>query len=366
MPTVADALAALESLAPARIAYSWDRIGLQVGAREANVSKAVVSLDRSLAAVRFAAEIGAELLVAHHPLVWEPLERIDPATHVGRTVTELIRSGIAFAAAHTNWDAAPGGINDALAGRLGLVECVPFGSGASIGDVKLVFFCPAASTDAVVDALAAEGAGTIGLYRRCAFLSPGVGTFESLPEAQPTVGSPGQRERVDETRVEMRVPQTRMEAVRAALARAHPYEEPAADWYGLEPAQACPIGRIGQLSPAARLEAFGRQVDERLGTRSTVWGDPSQQVTRVAVVGGGADDEWRAANAAGADVLVTGEVRQHTAVEAVEQGFALIAAGHYATENPGCAALRERLAAALPEIEWHHFEPEPGQSGRPM
>jgi putative NIF3 family GTP cyclohydrolase 1 type 2 len=68
----------------------------------------------------------------------------------------------------------------------------------------------------------------------------------------------------------------------------------------------------------------------------------------------------------GADVLITGEVKQHVAVEATESGMGLIAAGHYATEHPGSGALRDRMAEAMPEIEWHLFTPEPGESGRPF
>jgi putative NIF3 family GTP cyclohydrolase 1 type 2 len=86
----------------------------------------------------------------------------------------------------------------------------------------------------------------------------------------------------------------------------------------------------------------------------------------VAVVGGAADGEWKAAQRAGASVLVTGEVKQHVALEASESGFAIIAAGHYATEQPGCSALRDRMATAMDGVDWALFEPEPGSAGRPF
>ena len=82
-------------------------------------------------------------------------------------------------------------------------------------------------------------------------------------------------------------------------------------------------------------------------------------------MGGAADGEWLAARNEGADVLITGEVRQNIAVEASESGLKIVAAGHYATEHPGCAALRDRLAAKVPVVDWDLFEPAAGLGGRP-
>ncbi|MER3496266.1 MAG: hypothetical protein C4320_05370, partial [Armatimonadota bacterium] len=71
------------------------------------------------------------------------------------------------------------------------------------------------------------------------------------------------------------------------------------------------------------------------------------------------------AQLAGADVLVTGEVRHEAALEASEAGFTLIEAGHYATEAPGIDALQRAMASRFPEVAWHSFVPAPGTAGRP-
>lgn len=366
MATVADALEALEVVAPRRYAFSWDRIGLQTGDPKAALTRAVVSLDSSREAAAFAAASGAELLLAHHPLIWEPVERIDPTSRPGDVLSVLLASNIAFAAAHTNWDAAPGGINDTLARLLGVEACAPFGAAGESSELKVVVFVPASHAESVVDALSDAGCGTLGAYQRCAFFGEGRGTYEPQPGANPMVGTVGSREHVDELRVEMRVPRERLAAARAALKQVHPYDEPAADWYALEPDRAMPTGRVGTLREPMPFGAFVERCDERLETRSLAWGDPALQVRRVALVGGAADGEWRAAREAGADVLVTGEVRQHNALEASESGFSLIQAGHFATENPGCVALRDAMERCLPDVQWLHWEPSPGQSGRPL
>lgn len=366
MATVQDVLAALERIAPSRYAFSFDKVGLQVGDPARRVERAVVSLDRSLAAVAFARERNAQLLLSHHPLIFSPLNTVDTRTHEGRTVLALAQAGIAFVAAHTNWDSAKGGINDTLARLFGLEEVVDFGSAAEVAGQKLVFFVPGDDADRVVDAVSAAGAGVLGAYRRCAFLGPGTGTFEPQEGASPAIGQVGRREKVDEVRVEMAVPAAKANAAVRALLKAHPYEEPAFDLFLLKGVAEQPAGRIGRLAEPRSLAEFGEWVESTLETKAWIWGDPARPLRRIAIVGGAADGEWVAAQRAGADVLLTGEVKQHVAVEASESGFALIAAGHYATEHPGCATLRDRLATAIPEIEWELFTPKAGWAGRPV
>ncbi|HAY14911.1 MAG TPA: hypothetical protein DCY02_10650, partial [Armatimonadetes bacterium] len=138
MATVHDVLQAIESLAPSRFAFGFDSVGLQVGDSGATVTSAVVSLDRSLGAIEFARSLGAELLVAHHPLFFDPMPRLTTRTHQDRTAIRLIESGIACIAAHTNWDSARGGVNDALAARLGLKNVRSFGSAAGVDMRELV------------------------------------------------------------------------------------------------------------------------------------------------------------------------------------------------------------------------------------
>lgn len=366
MPAVSNVLEALDRIAPARFALNFDRVGLQVGDPSAEVQRAVVSLDRSLAAVEYAESMGAQLLVSHHPLIFRPMDTVTASDHVGRTLLRLATSGIAFIAAHTNWDAAQGGVNDELSRLLGLQNVRAFGEAAQSQGLKLVFFCPAQEVESVIDAVSGAGAGEIGLYRRCAFRHAGTGTFIGLPGSNPAVGSSGGTEQVDEIRVEMVCRASDRGAIEAALNETHPYEEPAFDFFNLAPGAEQPIGRIGDLATTTTLSEWLKIVQGQLQTIAYAWGSPERKVRSIAVVGGAADDEWPAAQAAGADLLLTGEVKQHIALEASESGFALVAAGHYATEQPGAVALWSRLQAEVPDVEWSVFTPEPGLAGRPV
>ena len=366
MRTVRDILSELEKLAPSRFAFPFDKVGLQIGDPSAAVTKAVISLDRSLAAAEFAAARGAQLLLCHHPLIWDPLKSVTSETYAGRVAMTLIRNGISFVAAHTNWDSAQGGINDTLAALLNLQEVRAFGDGAPVAKLKLVAFVPPGAVDKLVDAASEAGAGVIGLYKRCAFEGPGTGTFLASEGAHPTVGAVGRVERVDETRIEMVLPTGCREAVAEAVRVTHPYEEPAFEFFQLADVEEQPIGRIGELINPVPLKEFVALVEASLSTKCLVWGEPSRAIKTVAVCGGAADDEWAHAEGSGADVLVSGEVKQHIGLEASESGFALVAAGHYATEHPGCVALRNALAGVVSDVEWLVFEPRPGEAGRPF
>jgi dinuclear metal center YbgI/SA1388 family protein len=363
MALVQDVLDALEKIAPARFAFSFDHIGLQLGDPAAPVEKIAVSLDPSLAAAKHARKVGAQVLLCHHPLVWDPLPDLRYDGSKGAVVRELVEGGVAFAAAHTNWDCAPGGINDVLAERIGLTAVRPIGSVSDKGTSKIAFMAPVGQEQAVIDAVAGTGAGVIGLYERCAFSVRGTGTFRPLAGADPTIGEVGATESVEEMRVEMVCSDGTVERAVAALVAAHPYEEPAFDVFPVKSFAGQPIGRLGALPQEMDVAAFQDHLDRCLGARTLCCAPKGHKVRNVVVCGGAAADEWVYARER-ADAFVTGEVPHHVMVVASEAGVAIAACGHYATENPGTMRLAERLAQET-GLEVVKFEPDPGTSGRP-
>ncbi len=359
--TVADLLAAIEVIAPARMAFEWDHIGLQVGSPTQTIARGVTCLDLTLDKARSLAPNTA--VVVHHPLIWNPLTSIRTDHDNGAIIAELLRKDGALIAAHTNWDAAAGGINDTLAARLGLTDIVPFGASSPVKQFKLAVFVPPSALESIFEAAAKPGAGTIGDYDQCSFRSVGEGTFRGSQGTKPAIGQAGRLERVDEVRLEMLVPMDRRQKVEAAVRKAHPYEEPAMDWSILVDGPGQSLGRLGHLPSVMPLSDFRELVDENLGTRSQVTGAPDRPIRKVAVIGGAAGDEVSAAHRAGADVYVTGEFKHHELIAASSAQLATVEAGHYATEHPGMEALRDRLAAALPKVSWSCLASEPGQNG---
>lgn len=129
MNTVNEILEFLDTLAPAASKMDWDNVGLLCGSRKQAVSKILVALDPFEDVAAEAAEIGADLIVTHHPLIFQPVKNVTDDTSIGRVILSLARNGISAINAHTNLDVAEGGVNDVLAEVLGLqnVEVVPGG-----------------------------------------------------------------------------------------------------------------------------------------------------------------------------------------------------------------------------------------------
>jgi dinuclear metal center YbgI/SA1388 family protein len=348
--TVAEVISSLERLAPPSWAEAGDRVGLQLGRSAQEVTSVLVAMDVTRGALTEARRLGAEMIVAHHPVIWAPLAEIRTDTPRGGLIAGLLRAEIAVYVAHTNLDCAPRvGPASLLADRLELLDCCPLIPAVGRAQMKLVTFLPAENVPAVRQALAEAGAGVIGAYRECSFQVAGEGHFRAPAEAQPAVGEPGEANLAPEARLEMVLPAGAEDAVVQALRRTHPYEEPAFDLYPLAavPSEAGwgRIGRLGEALPAADL---ARRVGKTLGVvQVTVAGEG--RLETVAVLPGSGRAGVEPALAGGAQALVTGELGYHDTAEATAAGLVVIAAGHAESESLLLPALAEALAEEFGE-----------------
>jgi dinuclear metal center YbgI/SA1388 family protein len=346
VPTVAAILAALNSAAPSDKGAGWDPEGLQLGDAGATVSRVAVCHEVTERVVDQAVAAQVDLLISYHPLLFDPVRAIVAGPGPGGRAYRLVRAGVALAAVHTSWDSAPGGSADALAAALGLGQNERFGPVEPQPQVKIVTFLPVDAVEAVRSALTAAGAGRIGRYEECSFITAGTGTFRAGEGADPVVGEGGGvLNDAAEVRLEMVAPKSRLAAVAAALVRSHPYEEAPFDVYDSvsNPGLIGRVGRVGDLD----LASFGQAVEAALQAAVRIAGDRTRSIGRVAVVPGAGAGLISAAAAAGAGTLVTGDVSHHRAVEAADRGMAIIDPGHAATEGPGVAALREAVAGIV-------------------
>ena len=365
---LADVVEVLDSLYPPSTAQDWDAVGLVCGDPAAVVRRVLLAVDPVGPVVTEALDGGYDLLLTHHPLYLRGTTSVAATTPKGRVVHSLVTGGAGLFVAHTNADVARPGVSDALGDLLGLRDTRPLQPLPDPLDA-LVVFVPTESAEALLDALAAAGAGSVGDYDRCAFTSTGTGTFRPLPGARPVVGEVGRVEHVAETRLELVLPRARRREVLQALCAAHPYEQPA---YGLHELVDAPgtrgLGRVGELPAPVRLGDLVRRVAAVLpatawGVRAT--GDPDRVVRTLAVCGGSGDGLLREASVA--DAYLTADLRHHPASEAPE-GLALLDAAHWATEWPWLADVAARLSAAT-TVEaavssqvtdpWTHAEPSP-------
>jgi dinuclear metal center YbgI/SA1388 family protein len=341
-----DIVDVLEQLAPPELAESWDNVGLLLGDRKADVDRILTCLTLTPDVAEEAVRSGAQLVVTHHPVLFKAVQRLTTDTAEGRTLLTLLRGGVAVYSPHTAWDNAPLGINQQLAERLDLSAIQPL-KPLNKDEVKLVTFVPPEHLLAVQQAVWDAGGGVIGNYRQCSFVLEGTGTFFGDEAANPAVGQAGRLERVAEARVEVVCPTMRLSAVLSALRSAHPYEEPAIDVYPLRglPAAGWGSGRQGALPAPLTLCELAQRVAARLpGARVEMVGPPERSIVQVGIACGAAAEYWKEAQRQGCQVLLTGEARFHTAVEVRDAGFALILAGHYATERLGMERLAQLLA----------------------
>ena len=135
MPTAGELERALFQLAPRDLAESWDNVGLLVGDCGREIHRALIALDVTAGTAAEAKEAGAELLVAHHPVMncnWSPVQTLRDDSQQGRLLLQLVRDGTAAICMHTNLDAAQGGVNDALARQLGLEQTAVLEGGGGI------------------------------------------------------------------------------------------------------------------------------------------------------------------------------------------------------------------------------------------
>ncbi|MBW3623225.1 MAG: Nif3-like dinuclear metal center hexameric protein [Armatimonadetes bacterium] len=350
--TVRDALRVLREFAPEEWAEEWDNVGLQFGREDAPLRRAMTCLDVTEETVEAARQAQADLIVAHHPMLFRPPKTLREDRAEGRLIAALIRADLAFYAAHTNVDVAPGGTNDVLADALGVTATRPLLPGPKQRQYKLAVFTPPEAVPAVIEAAARAGAGVIGNYSHCTFRAPGTGTYLPWEGANPYAGEIGRLEEAREDRLEVIVPERRLAATLEAVRAAHPYEEMAYDLYPLEnPGPPLGLGRIGTLSEAMSLDAFAAHVCDRLDAGYVDVTRGNDPVRRVAVCGGSCGKFIEAAHGAGADVFVTSEIGHHQKLLARSLGLSLVEASHAATERPVVPAMARVLREALPGLE---------------
>ncbi|NMB02371.1 MAG: Nif3-like dinuclear metal center hexameric protein [Firmicutes bacterium] len=225
--TVQDFCNVMEELAPKKLAFEWDNVGLQVGAPKKQVKVVLVTLTLTHDVLELAIKRGVDLIICHHPVIFKPLSAIRTDLPQGRLIASLLQYDISVYVSHTNLDLAAPGLNDWLARDVGIEN----------GKVL-------------------------------------------VPSTDPDVG----------------------------------------------------LGRYGKIH-STTLGELAQQLESLWNSPCRIVGDPSQHVSKVAVVGGSGGDFINQAKRVGADVLITGDVSYHDAIDAEALGLAVLDAGHFSTEK---------------------------------
>lgn len=331
-PLIRDLIRYLDAWAPPAYQEAYDNAGLLVGDPNRPVTGVLVSLDATEAIVDEAIAHGCNVIVAHHPIVFKGLKKLNGKNYVERTVIKAIRHDIAIFAAHTNLDNVAGGVNYHIASRLGLQHVQILAPKAQTLS-KLVVYVPEANLPNVLTAVYEAGAGHIANYDHCSFRVGGTGTFRPLSGAKPVVGDLLIDETVTEQRLEVILPTYLEGKVVRAMQQAHSYEVPAYDLYALNNTnQTVGSGAIGDLPEA--MDEHTWLVHLKSSMKATVIRHTAlrnQPVRRVAVCGGAGSFLLSDAVRAGADAFVTADYKYHEFFDA--DGRTVICdIGHYESE----------------------------------
>jgi dinuclear metal center YbgI/SA1388 family protein len=353
MMNVKDVVKVLEKIAPAGLAEDWDNVGLLAGDERAPVKRLLLCIDLLPAVLAEAARQKAEMVMAYHPIIFKPLSRVTANT--SPAVHGAIRQGLAVYSMHTALDSAVGGVNDVLAGMLGLRDARPIIHARGRRKCKIVVFLPPDDLHRVSGAAFAAGAGRVGNYSECAFFTHGIGTFFGGQGSRPAVGRAGRHEAAEELRLEFVAPLSRAADVCEAIRTAHSYETAAIDVYPLEDyPEGCGVGRIGRLGKPMRLETIVAKVKRGLKVprvRIAKAGGERGRISTVACLAGAGRQHHRDAAEAGAELLLTGELPHHDALAAAAAGMHVLCVGHSNSERIALGGLAKTVNRLLPELK---------------
>jgi len=363
---VKDLVRLMEQIAPLEYAEEWDKVGLLVGDSERQLTGPVLlTIDLTERVLAEAVGAGSRAIIAYHPPIFEPLNRVTDATPRQRVILRAIEAGIAIYSPHTALDSVAGGITDWLCEGLSGGEhgrpkgdvraLTPHAYQPASQQVKIVTFVRPSDVENIRNAMASGGAGLIGGYQLCSFETRGTGTFLAGEGTNPAVGQRGMLERVDEVRLEMVCSKSALSLAIELLRRFHPYEEPAIDVYELkpQPRRSAGAGRRLVLDRPATVAELTQRLKTFLKRERMRYALPGEDrpVTRIGVVPGSGASLSRLARDEGCEVFVTGEMKHHEVLGALNAGMAVILGNHTSTERGYLPRLAERMRELSPGLE---------------
>jgi dinuclear metal center YbgI/SA1388 family protein len=334
MVLVKDIISAIEDFAPVAYQESYDNSGLQVGNPNDEVKAVLLTLDVTEAILDEAIQRGANMIVAHHPLLFSGLKRISGSNYIERIVYKAIKNDISIYAAHTNLDNVRAGVNAKIAEKLGLINTSILAPMA--GNLrKLYIYVPLNALDKVRDGLFAAGAGEVSKYSECSFNTLGTGTFKPADDASPAIGvAGGSREQVEEIKLEILFEKHAESRILKALFANHPYEEVAYEVVVIQNTnQDLGAGMVGTLPKPMDEKSFLAYLKQQMKTDCIRYTPLlGKNIEKVAICGGSGSFLLKNAISAGAGVFITGDFKYHQFFDA-ENKLVIADIGHYESEQ---------------------------------
>lgn len=349
---------AIEEFAPIALQESYDNCGLQIGNPEAIASGVLLSIDVTEEVVKEAIDKKANLIIAHHPLLFKGIKNITGSTYIERVIIKAIQHNIAIYASHTCMDNATEGVNKKIAQKLGLTNTTVL-EPASDKLLKLKVYVPTNYTEKIRFALFSVGIGCIGKYDNCSFNFDGEGTFKAGEECTPFCGEKHRLHTERETCIEVILPTYLKQKVIKTLLQVHPYEEPAFDIIPIKNQwDNVGAGIIGELPLPIDETSFLHHIKKTFHL-SVLKHSPLQNkpIKKVALCGGAGASLIKQAVNKEADIFITGEIKYHDYFD-YESQILLVDIGHYESEQYTKEIFYDIITKKFPTFATHYSKVE--------
>ena len=346
----------IESKFPLALQEPYDNCGLTYGNLDTEIIGILVCLDVTEEVVAEAIQKKCNLIVSHHPVIFQGLKNITGKSMNQRVIESCIQNQVYLYALHTNLDNHYKGVNYQIANKIGLKNLKTL---APKDDtlLKLVVYVPEAKKEAIDHALFQSGAGSIGNYSECSFNVKGEGSFTPSKEANPSFGKQEKNEKIDEIRAEYIVRHTDLKSVLSAMRKHHPYEEVAHDIIPIQNTNPeIGSGMLGEITETMDEHDFLKKIksvfDLSILKHTAFLKKP---IKNVAVCGGSGAFLLEHAKKSRADVFITSDFKYHEFFDAENQ-ILILDIGHWESEQFTSNLIRDFLNEKFSNFAIHLTE----------
>lgn len=325
---LSEIISRLEEKFPRQNAESWDNVGLLIGNRENEIKKIQISLDVTMKVIENAVENNVDLIISHHPFIFSPIKDINNDSVIGRKILKLIENKIAVYSLHTNLDSTMLGLNDLVGEKLGFVN------GKIIDPVKENF------------------------YRGEFYSDNREKAEEELQKENISFKTEFHREETKFIFVHKK------EKVYSVLEKLNRKSLIQGEYFIFELENKyieSGIGRVYSLDKKENLLDVIKDIKEKLNLENAVisgYDIEKAVIKKIAVVNGAGSSYWKKAKRMGADLLITGDLKYHEALDAKEEGMYILDVGHYESEH-FFNILIEKILSELSGAEYFIYNDEP-------
>lgn len=314
----------LEKKFPKNIAESWDNIGLLVGDEDREIIKVQISLDATEEVIDHAIEVGANLIITHHPIIFSEIKNVTSKNFMGRKLLKLIENKIALYSMHTNLDSAESGLNQYICEKLGVKT-------SEILDEKymemyLLSVYIMEEFEEKLKSKIEEFKLEYNGYKNVYYTSDSMENFEKVGEKE--------KFRSKNKKISVLGEKGKLSNLLNEIKKIHPYDEVAYEMIKTENKISLGgLGRIYSLSEELELGNYLEEVKDKLSLSSVrVVGELDEKIKKIAIVNGGGASFLGELEKIGVDLFITGDIKYHEALDAREIGISIFDIGHYESE----------------------------------